>query len=284
MVTLDQCIVFPVVFVLRNGSGGVFGNQLFREAGNNLNLIIERGALCINGVCVQVFIMDHPAGLKQYLPVLGKVGNGPEEQPLDALLVQMRCAAAVFAFEFAVALPDHPAVLVRAVSDLAAVEFAAIAADDLCRERAEAVVVLALGLPDRHFILHLLPFLRIDNGRMALVHNVLRHLALVDLHLFGKEIHGEFLLQDRRALVFFVRQDALYGAGLPFFLAARRGDALGCKVCGDPVHRFALNEQFVDFPYNLRLLRHNLRQAVRPFAVSSKDSPTTSCPFVTAYS
>ena len=131
-------------------------------------------------------------------------------------------------------------------------------------------MVLALGLPDRHFILHLLPFLRIDNGRMALVHNVLRHLALVDLHLFGKEIHGEFLLQDRRALVFFVRQDALYGAGLPFFLAARRGDALGCKVCGDPVHRFALNEQFVDFPYNLRLLRHNLRQAVRPFAVAEE--------------
>ena len=99
MVTLDQCIVFPVVFVLRNGSGGVFGNQLFREARNNLNLIIERGALCINGVCVQVFIMDHPAGLKQYLPVLGKVGNGPEEQPLDALLVQMRCAAAVARFD-----------------------------------------------------------------------------------------------------------------------------------------------------------------------------------------
>lgn len=108
MVTLDQCIVFPVVFVLRNGGGGVFGNQLFREAGNDLNLIIERGALCINGVCVQVFIMDHPAGLKQYLPVLGKVGNGPEKQPLDVILVQMRCAAAVFALEFAVATARSP--------------------------------------------------------------------------------------------------------------------------------------------------------------------------------
>ena len=31
--------------------------------------------------------MDHPAGLKQYLPVLGKLSNGPEEQPLDVLLV-----------------------------------------------------------------------------------------------------------------------------------------------------------------------------------------------------
>ena len=144
--------------------------------GDILNLFFEE--FVEEHLIQPVFIMDHPAGLKQYLPVLGKVGNGPEEQPLDALLVQMRCAAAVFAFEFAVALPDHPAVLVRAVPDLAAVEFAAIAADDLCRERAEAVVVLAFGLPDRHFILHLLPFLRIDNGRMALVHDVLRHLAL----------------------------------------------------------------------------------------------------------
>ena len=126
--------------------------------------------------------MDHPAGLQQHLPVLGKVGNGPEIQPLDVILVQMRCAAAVFALEFAVALPDHPAVLVRAVPDLAAVEFAAIAADNLCREGAEAVMVLALGLPNRHFVLHFLPFLRIDNGRMALFHDVLRHLALVDLH------------------------------------------------------------------------------------------------------
>ena len=28
MITLDQRIVFPVVLVLRNGGGGVFGNQL----------------------------------------------------------------------------------------------------------------------------------------------------------------------------------------------------------------------------------------------------------------
>ena len=95
----------------------------------------------------------------------------------------MRCGAAVLALELPVALPDHPAVFIRAVPYLAAVEIAAIAADDLCGKRAEAVVVLASGFADGHFILHLLPLDRIDNGWMALVYNVLRHLALIDLHL-----------------------------------------------------------------------------------------------------
>lgn len=68
-----------------------------------------------------------------------------------------------------------------------------------------------------------------------------------------------FFCKNRRAIVFFVRQDALDGAGLLFFLATRRGNILGGKMRGNPVHCFALNEQLVDFPDNLRLLRHDLR-------------------------
>ena len=43
------------------------------------------------------------------------------------------------------------------------------------------------------------------------------------------------------------------------FSLPRYGAALGGKVRSDPVHRFALNEQLVDFPDDLRLLRYNLR-------------------------
>lgn len=64
----------------------------------------------------------------------------------------MWCGAAVFALELPVALPDHSAVFIRAVPYLAAVELSAIAADDLCGKRAEAVVVLASGFADRHLI------------------------------------------------------------------------------------------------------------------------------------
>ena len=50
------------------------------------------------------------------------------------------------ALKLSVALPDHTAVLVCAVPDLAAEEFSAIAADQLCRKRAEAMWCLPLLL------------------------------------------------------------------------------------------------------------------------------------------
>ena len=53
--------------------------------GDILNLFFEE--FVEEHLIQPVFIMDHPAGLKQYLLVLGKLSNGPEEQPLDVLLV-----------------------------------------------------------------------------------------------------------------------------------------------------------------------------------------------------
>ena len=102
------------------------------------------------------------------------------------------------------------------------------------------------GFANRHLGLHLLPLIRINDRRVTLFHYVLRDLALVHLHLLGKEIHGELLLQDRAALVLLVRQDALNGAALPFDLPARRRDALSRQVLCDPVERLALNEKAVD--------------------------------------
>ena len=131
-------------------------------------------------------------------------------------------------------------------------------------------MVPALSLADCHFILHLLPLVRVYDGRMAFFHNVLRDLALVHLHLLGEEIHRELLLQNGAALVLLVREDALDGAGLPLGLSARRRDALCRQVVGDPVDRLALYEQTVDFPDRLRLLRHDLWQTVRPFAVTKE--------------
>ena len=87
MVTFSQRIAFHIILVLRNGGGCIFGNQNFPETGNDLDLTIERCALCANGVRVQVFVMDHSPVLKRRLPVVDKLGNGPDEQPLDGLLV-----------------------------------------------------------------------------------------------------------------------------------------------------------------------------------------------------
>ena len=61
-------------------------------------------------------------------------------QALDVLLAQTRSATAPFVLELSVVLPDHTAVLVRAVPDLSSVILSAIAADQLCRKWAEAVM------------------------------------------------------------------------------------------------------------------------------------------------
>ena len=173
-------------------------------------------------------------------------------------------------FELPVALPDHAAVLVSAVPYLGTVVFPTSAADDLCRKWTQAVVMPPSGFTDCHLRLHLFPLVRINDRRVALFHYVLRDLALVHLHLLGKEIHGELLLQDRAALVLLVRQDALNGVALPFDLPARRRDALFRQVLCDPVERLALNEKAVDLSDDGRFFRYNLRQAIRPFAVTEE--------------
>ena len=78
-----------------------------------------------------------------------------------------------------------------------------------------AVVLAAQLSSTLQFQLHFLVNLVADNGRVAVFDVVLRHLALVDLHLLCEEIRAEGLLQQRVALVFFVGEDAQNGSGLP---------------------------------------------------------------------
>lgn len=133
-------------------------------------------------------------------------------------------------FELPVALPDHVAVLVSAVPYLGTVVFPTSAADDLCRKWTQAVVMPPSGFTDCHLRLHLFPLVRINDRRVALFHYVLRDLALVHLHLLGKEIHGELLLQDRAALVLLVRQDALNGAALPYTATREDETFMDCQL------------------------------------------------------
>ena len=50
---------------------------------------------------------------------------------------------------------------------------------------------------------------RVDDGGVAVIHIVLRHLALVDLALFRQEIRAEGLLQEGVALVLFVGENGI---------------------------------------------------------------------------
>ena len=134
----------------------------------------------------------------------------------------MRRGAFLCALKFMVALPYHTAVLAVGVPHLGTVWLSAITAENSARERTLREGVPGGLLPPAKLALYHIPRFCIDNGRVAVLHVILRNLAFVDLHLLGEVVGGESILKSGIALVFFVGKNALHGADLPGFLAARR--------------------------------------------------------------
>ena len=118
--------------------------------------------------------------------------------------------------------------------------------------------------------LHLLPLPRLDNGRVAVLHIILGHFSLVDLCFLGEKIHREGFLQQRRAFVLLVPEDALHGGPLPHGFLARSGNPLLRQHGGNGVGGFPLEQLPVDAPDDLRFLRHDLRQSVGTFAIAQE--------------
>ncbi|MPN20741.1 hypothetical protein SDC9_168120 [bioreactor metagenome] len=84
-----------------------------------------------------------------------------------------------------------------------------------------------------HFKLHRIKFVRLNNGRMAILHIVLRNFTLVDFGSFGEKIHREAFLQQSITLVFLVGQNAYHCRHLPGFFPGWRWDAQIAKMLGD---------------------------------------------------
>src|SRR5665648_1282886 len=108
------------------------------------------------------------------------------------------------------AAPYHLAVGICGVPHLLTEKSAAVAAYQLRGKYAASAVNPAESLSSGNFRLHHLPIDGADNGVVAVFHIVLWDFALVDLHLFHKEVHGEPFLQKGIALVFFVGKDTVY--------------------------------------------------------------------------
>lgn len=73
---------------------------------------------------------------------------------------------------------------------------AAVAADQAARKNGLAAVAPAQCLSPGHFFLHPFKQERVDDCFMAVLHIVLRDLALVDLHFLLQEIDRETLLAE----------------------------------------------------------------------------------------
>ena len=126
-----------------------------------------------------------------------------------------------FTCEFAVALPDGTAVLVGGVPDLGAKEGAAVLTDQFSRKNAFAAVGFPQGPSSGKLCLHLLPFVRLNDGGVAARHIILWDFTLVGLYFLFQKIHREFLLEQCITLVFFVLKDTGDRSLAPFCFAAR---------------------------------------------------------------
>lgn len=100
--------------------------------------------------------------------------------------------AFVFPFEFAVTLPDDPAVTVGGVLGLGPENIAAVGTKDLPGEGAGLTVPTAAVFAPLQLRLHLFPLPRLDNGGVAVLYIILWHFSLIDLCFLGEEIRGRY--------------------------------------------------------------------------------------------
>ena len=109
--------------------------------------------------------------------------------------------AFVFPLKFAVTLPNDPAVTVGGVLGLGAENPAAVGTKDLPGEGAGLTVPTAAAFTLLQLCLDVFPFPRLDDGRMAVLHIILRNLPFVDLGFLGEEIHRKGFLKQCGAFV-----------------------------------------------------------------------------------
>ena len=250
--------------------GGIFVHQTLNHSCDHIQFIQNTVTLTVNSCKVQQLLTNISAVFQQCFSVRQQFAECRYEMPLQVIFVQMRCAAGGVASVLGIALPDRPAVLAVGVPDFGTVVFTAVTADQLGGKGAVAIGAFGAVLPSRQFQLRFLPFIRCNDGFVAVFYIVLGNFALVDLHFLLQEIYCEFLLQERRAFIFFVAENAFHRSSLPYLFACRCGDVLLGQVFGNGIGGLSFNAHSIDGADNLRLLRHDLRQAVCTFAVSKK--------------
>lgn len=253
-----------------HGVGSIFCNAQAQHPGDGGEFLFQRPDIFLN----EVRVREHPLGIAELvdggIPVGKILPKGRQVQFFQPLLGQVGRFAFAFPFELAVALPDNAAVAVGGVPCFGTENIAAVGADDLPGEGAGLMVPVAAVFAPFQFHLNLLPFPRLDDGGMAVLHIVLGNLPLIDLGFLGEEIHRKRLLKQCGAFVLFIPQDALHGGSLPDGLFPGSRDTLLRQHGGNGIGGSPLKELAVDAFDDLRFLRNDLRQSVGTFAVTQE--------------
>ena len=149
-------------------------------------------------------VLHDAAVLQQSILAVQQLIERRQEPGLDILLHQMRGAALFLVAEFAVTLPDNPAVLAVGMPDLGAVVAAAVAADQPGGKYPAAAVVEAHALAPSELGLDNIKLMGLDDGLVAFLDIILLDLAIVDLPLFIEEINRVAFLEQGSTFVFLI--------------------------------------------------------------------------------
>ena len=169
-----------------------------------------------------------------------------------------------------VAAVDNASVLICGVPDLSVEVSAAFAAPDFPRENTHAAISPAFPCASLHLPLHHLEYDGIDDGGMALLHEVARHLSAVLDSFLSEKIRREGLLNPRAAHVFLVGEDAFDGLGIPLLLARDRQNVTCGQLLGNSAGRHSFKEKSEDELHDLCLLLVDSEIAVLTFIVAEK--------------
>ena len=161
-------------------------------------------------------------------------------------------------------------VLIRGVPNLSTERTVALAASDFLRENAYAAVSSTFPCASLHLPLHHLEHGRVDDGGMALFHEVARHLPAVLDGFLGEEIRREGLLDSRTACVFLVAENAPDGFRVPSLLARDRQNVPCGQFLCDPAGRHTFKEKPEDEPHGFGLLLVDGEIAVLALVVAEK--------------
>ena len=196
LVAFHQPVVPGKVIALIQRRGAVLIDAALGQLGHHFQLLKKQLHLPVDVGAIRQLRLYHSAILNQEIPIRQELVIRFEELGLDEVFRQVRGAAFAFTLELVIALPDHPAVFVRAVPGLRAKVVAAVAADQAAGKNGFAAVAPAQRLSPGHLFLHPVEQERVDDCFVTVLHIVLRDLALVDFHFLLQEIDRELLLAE----------------------------------------------------------------------------------------
>lgn len=154
VIAFHQPVVSGKVIALIQRRGAVLIDAALGQLGHHVQLLKKLLHLPVDVGAIRELRLYHPAILNQVLPVRQELVVRFEELGLDEVFCQVRGAAFVFPLKLVIALPDHPAIFVRAVPDLRAEIMAAVAADQAAGKNGLAAVAPAQRLSPGHLFLH----------------------------------------------------------------------------------------------------------------------------------